>query len=89
MPDGIAFDTSGRPLRRLLPARPHLSRVVRAALEVLADDPLGIDLNTPTNMAFAGERPAAHGGGQRRRGGICSIGDVGVAGLPLNYPEVP
>ena len=88
VPDGIALDSSG--VLYVACYRPdRIYRVSPAgAAEVLADDPLGIDLNAPTNMAFAGsdlrQMVVANVGEVH-----LLIGDVGVAGLRLNYPEVP
>jgi len=55
--------------------------------EVVLDDPTGIHMPTPTNIAFYGEG--------LRRIAIASLGgqavtgiDLGIAGAPVNYPEV-
>lgn len=88
VPDGIALDSSGS----LYIACYRPDRIYRVsptgAAEVLADDPQGIDLNAPTNMAFAGsdlrQMVVANVGEVH-----LLIGEVGAAGLPLNYPEVP
>ena len=68
VPDGIALDSS----EDLYVACYRPDRIYRVspggAAEVLADDPQGIDLNAPTNMAFAGSDLRQHGGRQRRRG---------------------
>jgi len=55
--------------------------------EVVLDDPTGIHMPTPTNVAFYGEG--------LRRVAIASLGgqavtgiDLGVAGAPVNYPEI-
>jgi len=87
-PDGVALDSEGamyvgcyRPDRiwRIDP----LGRI-----EVLAEDPDGVVLNQPANVAFAGEG--------RGRLAVSSLGgwslvwaDVGAVGLPLRYPEIP
>jgi gluconolactonase len=55
--------------------------------EVVLDDPTGIHMPTPTNVAFYGEG--------LRRVAIASLGgqavtgiDLGVAGAPVHYPEI-
>jgi gluconolactonase len=87
VPDGIAFDDAGN----LYIACYRPDRIYRLSpagdLEVLADDPLGLKLNTPTNVAFAGERlnlMAVANVGEWH----LLIGDVGARGLPLSYPEM-
>jgi len=54
--------------------------------ELVLDDPTGIHMPTPTNVAFYGEG--------LRRVAIASLGgqavtgiDLGIAGAPVNYPE--
>ena len=85
VPDGIAFDAAGglyiacyRPdlIYRLSPA---------GSLDVVAADPLGMTLNTPTNVAFAGadlDRLVVANVGEWH----LLIGDVGACGAPLQYP---
>jgi gluconolactonase len=87
VPDGIAFDDHG--ILYIACYRPD--RVYRLApggdLEVLADDPLGLKLNTPTNVAFVGaglERLAIANVGEWH----ILVGDVGARGAPLFYPTV-
>ncbi len=56
-------------------------------LEVVADDPLGLKLNTPTNVAFVGpglDRLAIANVGEWH----ILVGDVGARGAPLFYPTV-
>jgi len=57
-------------------------------VEVVVDDHLASHFDAPTNIAWVGERldraVVANVGGRS-----LSIGDVGVAGQPLHYPEVP
>jgi gluconolactonase len=85
VPDGIAFDAAGslyiacyRPdsILRLSPG---------GVLDVVARDPLGMTLNTPTNVAFAGPDlgllVVANVGEWH-----LLIGDIGVRGAPLQYP---
>jgi len=86
-PDGIAFADDGtlfvgcyRPDRvyRIEPDREP---------EVLAEDPDGIVLNQPTNVAFIGpglDRLAIASLG----GWSVVVADVGVRGLPLRYPHL-
>jgi len=87
VPDGIAFDDHG--ILYIACYRPD--RVYRLApggdLEVLADDPLGLKLNTPTNVAFVGaglDRLAIANVGEWH----ILVGDVGARGAPLFYPTV-
>lgn len=87
VPDGIAFDAAGA--LYIACYRPDL--IYRLApggdLAVLAADPLGLKLNTPTNIAFAGaaldELVVANVGEWH-----LLIGDVGVRGAPLFYPTL-
>ena len=54
---------------------------------MLADDPLGLKLNTPTNVAFVGaglDRLAIANVGEWH----ILVGDVGARGAPLFYPTV-
>jgi gluconolactonase len=86
-PDGIALGADGtlfvgcyRPDRiwRIPPG---------GAAEVLAEDPDGVVLNQPTNLAFVGpkvDRLAVSSLG----GWSVSVADVGTAGLPLRYPKL-
>jgi len=57
-------------------------------VEVVVDEHLASHFDAPTNIAWVGERldraVVANVGGRS-----LSIGDVGVAGQPLHYPEVP
>ncbi len=53
--------------------------------EVLAEDPDGVILNQPTNIAFAGGRLVVASLG----GWSLMAAELDVAGLPLRYPEVP
>jgi gluconolactonase len=53
--------------------------------EILVEDPDGVVLNQPTNVAFVGpnlDRLAVSSLG----GWSLMVADVGVAGLPLRYP---
>jgi sugar lactone lactonase YvrE len=87
VPDGIALDESGD----LYIACYRPDRVYRlppgGALETLADDPLGLKLNTPTNVAFVGadlDRLAVANVGEWH----LLLGDIGRRGAPLFYPRV-
>ncbi len=87
VPDGIAFDDAGR----LYIACYRPDRIYRfttgGGLEIFADDPLGMKLNTPTNVAFAGPEldlmVIANVGEWH-----LLAGDVGARGLSLNYPAL-
>ncbi len=55
--------------------------------EVVADDPDGVVLNQPTNVAFVGQaldRLAVASLG----GWSVMVADVGATGLPLRYPKL-
>ncbi len=87
VPDGIAFDDEGA----LYIACYRPDRVYRLApdgdLVVVADDPRGLKLNTPTNAAFVGselDRLAIANVGEWH----LLVGDVGARGAPLFYPRV-
>jgi len=87
VPDGIAFDDKGA----LYVACYRPDRVYRlgpdGALETVADDPLGLKLNTPTNVAFVGpalDRLAIANVGEWH----ILVGDIGVRGAPLVYPRL-
>ena len=86
VPDGIAMDMRGN----LYIACYRPDRIYRFTpagnLEILADDPTGVILNTPTNIAFAGHQlnlmVVANVGEWH-----LLIGDIGRTGAPLFYPE--
>jgi gluconolactonase len=87
VPDGIAFDDAGS----LYIACYRPDRIYRfttgGGLEILADDPLGMKLNTPTNVAFAGpglDLMVVANVGEWH----LLVGEVGARGLPLNYPAL-
>lgn len=87
VPDGCALDVLGavlvscyRPDRiyRIQPGEPA---------QILADDPRGLTLNAPTNIAFVGDglhQLAAANVGED----FISIAWVEVPGVPLAYPDV-
>jgi len=86
VPDGVALDEDGD----LYIACYRPDRVYRltaaGVLEVIADDPLGMKLNTPTNVAFVGphlDRLAVANVGEWH----LLIGDIGRRGAPLLYPR--
>ena len=87
VPDGIAVDRDGT----LYVGCYRPDRIYRVGLggvpEVFADDPRGVVLSAPTNLAFAGE--------DLRQLVVASLGrwhlgvtDVDVPGAPLHYPKV-
>lgn len=87
VPDGIALDEEGT----LYIACYRPDRIYRlggeGTLEVLADDPRGLKLNTPTNVAFVGsalDRLAIANVGEWH----ILVGDIGARGVPLFYPTV-
>jgi len=65
-----------------------LVRIADGAVTTMVDDHLASHLDAPTNIAWVGEAldraVVANVGGRS-----LSIADVGVAGHPLHYPEVP
>ncbi|MFL5766805.1 MAG: SMP-30/gluconolactonase/LRE family protein [Actinomycetota bacterium] len=86
-PDGLAFAEDGA----LYVGCYRPDRIYRVspdgAAEVVAEDPDGVTLNQPTNVAFSGPgrgRLAVSG-----LGGWSIVATVvGVAGLPLRYPKL-
>ena len=87
VPDGVALDDNGE----LYIACYRPDRVYRLGasgeLEVVADDPLGLKLNTPTNVAFVGpalDRLAIANVGEWH----ILVGDIGARGVPLFYPTI-
>jgi gluconolactonase len=88
VPDGVALDASGA----MVVACYRPDRVVRiepgGQPEVVAEDPQGIVLNAPTNVAFAGPEldiMAVPNVGETH----LALGRAAVSGLPLRMPEVP
>jgi len=87
VPDGVAADADGR---LYVPCyRPD--RIYRVetdgSVDVLANEPRGVVLNQPTNLAFVGpelERAAVGNLG----GWHVAIADLGVRGLPLERPSL-
>jgi sugar lactone lactonase YvrE len=86
-PDGIALARDGTMFVGCY--RPD--RIYRipsgGAPEILAEDPDGVVLNQPTNVAFVGpqlDRLAVSSLG----GWSLMVADVGIAGLPLRYPTL-
>jgi gluconolactonase len=87
VPDGIALDSAGD----LYIACYRPDRIYRftkkGVLEILADDPTGVVLNTPTNVAFVGPRLdllAVANVGEWH----LLLGDIGRRGTPLFYPRL-
>jgi len=86
--DGIALDAEGSLWVTLY--RPDGLVRIRAdgSVERAIDDHLATTFDAPTNIAWVGERldlvVVANVGGR-----FLSIGDLGLAGQPLHYPEVP
>jgi sugar lactone lactonase YvrE len=88
VPDGVALDASGA----MVVACYRPDRVVRIAAggepEVVAEDPQGIVLNAPTNVAFAGPQldlMAVPNVGETH----LALGRALVPGLPLRMPVLP
>lgn len=88
VPDGVALDVSGA----MIVACYRPDRVVRIPAggepEVVAEDPQGIVLNAPTNVAFAGpglELMAVPNVGETH----LALGRAAVPGLPLRLPTLP
>jgi gluconolactonase len=87
-PDGVALDERGDAY--VTRYRPDgVVRVTHAgAVEIVADDPLAHVFDAPTNLAFVGpslDRAVVANVGDM----FLLIGDLGVRGLPLRYPELP
>lgn len=87
-PDGIALATDGSLI--VGHYRPDRVSVIRTdgSIEVLAEDPDGVVLNQPANVAFVGE-----GLGEIV---VSSLGgwslmkaDIGLTGVALRYPKLP
>jgi gluconolactonase len=87
-PDGIALAADGETfvVGCYRPDRLYVGTLA-GSVEIIADDPDGVVLNQPTNVAFVGDDLA--------RLAISSLGgwtistvDVGVAGLPLRRPAL-
>jgi sugar lactone lactonase YvrE len=87
-PDGVALDAQGDAY--VTRYRPDgIVRVTSVgAVEIVADDPLAHVFDAPTNLAFVGpslDRAVVANVGDT----FLLIGDLGVRGLPLRYPELP
>lgn len=86
--DGLTLDAAGDLWATLY--RPDgLVRIdAHGAVELAVDDHLAGTFDAPTNLAFAGpdlrRAVVANVGGD-----FLSIGDLGVAGAALHYPELP
>ena len=87
IPDGLAFDTDGN--LYLSCYRPdRIYRISPAGkLEILVDEPKGMRLCAPTNIAFAGpelDRLVVANVGLSH----LAVAEIGLTGLPLEYPIV-
>lgn len=87
VPDGVALDETGA----LYVSCYRPDRIYRVApdgaVEILADDPEGVVLNAPTNLAFVGEdlgRVVIANVGETH----LTLADVGARGLALRYPAL-
>jgi gluconolactonase len=87
-PDGVALDDRGD----AYVTRYRPDGIVRVTPEgtvaIVADDPLAHVFDAPTNLAFVGpslDRAVVANVGDT----FLLIGDLGVRGLPLRYPELP
>ena len=87
VPDGVAFDTDGNLYVSMY--RPDvIYRVTRdGQTDVLAEDFEGTLIAAPTNIAFCGPDRTMLLGANIGRWHITRY-DVGVAGHPLNYPDI-
>lgn len=85
VPDGIALDNAGN----LYVACYRPDRIYRVSpqgtAEILADDPEGILLNAPTNIAFAGDDLSLMAVANVGEVHVL-IADLGIRGAPLRYP---
>lgn len=87
-PDGVTLDERGDAY--VTRYRPDgIVKVSEAGnVEVVADDPLAHVFDAPTNLAFVGpslDRAVVANVGDT----FLLMGDLGVRGLPLRYPELP
>ena len=86
-PDGIAVDVSGCYWVTLYRPDGLLRIDPTGAVEVMVDDHLASTFDAPTNLAWVGEsldRVVLANVGDT----FLSVGDVGVAGQALHYPDV-
>jgi sugar lactone lactonase YvrE len=87
-PDGIALAVDGAYWVTLYRPDGLLRIAPDGRTDIVVDDHLASHLDAPTNITWVGEaldRVVVANVGAR----FLSIGDVGVAGHPLHYPEVP
>jgi gluconolactonase len=86
--DGIALAADGAYWVTLYRPDGLLRIATEGSAQVILDDHLASRFDAPTNLAWVGETldraVVANAGGR-----FLSIGDVGVSGHPLHYPEVP
>jgi sugar lactone lactonase YvrE len=86
--DGIALDAEGSLWVTLYRPDGIVRISMDGSVERAIDDHLATTFDAPTNIAWVGERldrAVVANVGDR----FLSIGDLGVAGQPLHYPEVP
>jgi gluconolactonase len=88
VPDGVAVASDGS----LIVSCYRPDRIYRftadAHLEILGDDPFGVMLSAPTNIAFVGsgrDKLAVSSLGRYH----LLIGDIGIGGLALHFPSLP
>jgi gluconolactonase len=85
VPDGVALDASGT----LYVACYRPDRIYTVSpggeAEILADDPTGVVLNTPTNVAFVGPDLGLMAVANVGEWHLL-LGDIGTKGAPLVYP---
>ncbi|WP_053202901.1 SMP-30/gluconolactonase/LRE family protein [Jiangella muralis] len=88
VPDGIAFGADGT----LFVACYRPDRIYAVSPDgsasVLADDPRGVVLAAPTNVAFVGAALETLVVASLGRWHLAAV-DLGIKGAPLNYPMVP
>jgi len=87
-PDGIALAVDGETfiVGCYRPDRLYLA-TLSGSVDVLADDPDGVVLNQPTNVAFVGDDLATLAISSLGGWTISTV-DVGLAGLPLRRPSL-
>jgi sugar lactone lactonase YvrE len=86
-PDGVALDEHGHAYVTRYRPDGIVKVSPRGDTEVVADDPLAHVFDAPTNLVFAG--PSLQSAVVANVGDtFLLIGDLGVRGLPLRYPEL-
>ena len=87
-PDGVALAEDGSMFVTLYRPDGILRIAADGSVTTAVDDHLAQTFDAPTNIAFVGprlERAVVANVGDR----FLSIGDLGIRGQPLHYPEVP